>query len=501
MPSSENTIDQQMLPLSLQSRSHVVHLEIRLSHYPPLTCSSISAAECSEIVSETCFTLENIVLQQIIEAAKQLVHARPFVHNSYLPLTDELRALQIPLSCGPQQSQQTSVEEKNHFLHVASVSIILNEDDPSDIPHFSRLTTSVGNSPLTNNQSFSRLPFCLVKIQTHVYSLHPSLPIPWQREQYDVTDKKNDDNQVDLSSVEAIRLPSNSFRNSWQSLHYPKKFKSCLLSFARAIITVSNQACASSVRATGMLILHGPPGSGKTTLASALAHRLCIRMNKPGLLIRVSPQAVFSKWFGESATRVGALFQHIKDLVTTSRSENSNLVIVVLDEIDAIARDRNAAAAGTDPGDALRVVNALLSGIDLISGTGVLIIATTNFLEAVDDAFRDRADLCLYVGKLELQAMRKVINESIREMIRIRIVKESEENRDNAIDQICQMCDGLSGRALRRLPVLALAMIDMDEQLPVDCSRFLDCMKNAVVRLRQQCMKNTVRVKGNNEFT
>lgn len=62
----------------------------------------------------------------------------------------------------------------------------------------------------------------------------------------------------------------------------------------------------------------------------------------------------------------------------------------------------------------------------------------------------------------------KVVNESVMEMIRVEIVKDFEENRDSLINQISQMCDGLSSRALRRLPLLALGMIGADENLLVN---------------------------------
>ena len=123
------------------------------------------------------------------------------------------------------------------------------------------------------------------------------------------------------------------------------------------------------------ILLSGPPGTGKTMTAAAVAGEL----QYP--LFTIQLHSVLTKFFGESASKLRLVF----DAVKTSRG------VYLFDEIDALAGDR---ATGNDVGEARRLLNSFLQFLDEDTGPSV-IVATTNLPELLDKALFRRFDLSL----------------------------------------------------------------------------------------------------------
>jgi len=117
------------------------------------------------------------------------------------------------------------------------------------------------------------------------------------------------------------------------------------------------------------ILLHGPPGVGKTLLAKALATESGINF------ISVKGPALMSKWVGETERAVRDIFH---------KAKLASPCIIFLDEIDSIAPRRGGgeASAVTD-----RVIAQLLTEMDGIEElNGVLVLAATNRKDLVDPA-------------------------------------------------------------------------------------------------------------------
>lgn len=76
------------------------------------------------------------------------------------------------------------------------------------------------------------------------------------------------------------------------------------------------------------------------------------------------------------------LFQHISDIA----EDETCLVVLLIDEVESIAAARNNANRSGEPGDAIRVVNAVLTSLDqLRRRKNVLVMCTSNMVATLDE--------------------------------------------------------------------------------------------------------------------
>jgi pachytene checkpoint protein 2 len=295
-------------------------------------------------------------------------------------------------------------------------------------------------------------------------------------------DDANDPGQV---SYRDWPLPSRSFSGVWEALTYDGDVKAKLLRYAHSALVFSDAGVDSTlVSFNRVVLLHGPPGTGKTSLCTALAQKLAIRFSKrfsSAQLVEVNAHSLFSRWFSESGKLVGKLFAKIHELV----EDPDALVCVLIDEVESLSAARKS--SGTEPSDAIRVVNALLTQLDsLRSQPNVLIMTTSNLPDSVDVAFVDRADIKVFIGLPALSARYHILLSCLCELQAKAIVAVEQlpppfeavtqtsmaaAMSGQALDaassllMVAHAADGLSGRALRKLPFLAHA----DAVSGVDC--------------------------------
>ena len=240
-------------------------------------------------------------------------------------------------------------------------------------------------------------------------------------------------------------------------------------------------------------MLYGPPGTGKTTLCKALANKLFIRCSyDSGVLMEINSHSLFSRWFSESGKLVMKLFDQIDEIA----EDEQCLVVVLIDEVESIASARNASARSNEPGDAVRVVNAVLTSLDALKRkSNVLILCTSNLVDGIDEAFRDRVDYSVFIGPPSVEARYVILKSCIVELIHKRIIcctpmhDQNEKQYDSfgdldAIDElisksrlieVAKLSESYSGRGLRKLPLRAHAFF-LQRSTRVPLLEFVDAM-------------------------
>jgi len=191
-------------------------------------------------------------------------------------------------------------------------------------------------------------------------------------------------------------------------------------------------------------------------------------------------------------------FQAIHELAT----DDCTFLCVLIDEVESLTAARKAAISGNEPSDAVRVVNAILTQIDLLKERqNVMIFTTTNLTQAIDVAFIDRADIKQYIGLPNHRARYIVMSSCILELRKAGIINTEENLLDYrsvelmkpldpnrtagmknsfALYDVSAKADGLSGRALRKLPFLAHAFFIEKELFSLE--EFIEALDKAIAK-------------------
>lgn len=274
--------------------------------------------------------------------------------------------------------------------------------------------------------------------------------------------------------LQEVQLPYGDFDKLYDNIHVSGDIKTRLISQIILEFTVRDKISVEEIPLHGIILLHGPPGTGKTSLAKGIASKAVSILRSKIKFIEAEPHSLTSAALGKSQKEV---YNFLHNQVS-ERAEQGPL-IVLLDEVETLAGNRFQMSMEANPIDVHRATDALLAGLDTLASKykNLLFIATTNFEGAVDPAFISRADLVEYIGLPDKKACTIILKDTLEILGRHwpgvkKIIAETE------FEKVAHSLVGMDGRRIRKLVLYACTF---DKDVAIDINKLkLSHIKKAI---------------------
>jgi SpoVK/Ycf46/Vps4 family AAA+-type ATPase len=252
-------------------------------------------------------------------------------------------------------------------------------------------------------------------------------------------------------------LPKDGWEQYWDRILVPADIKERLYNYARFTLSRRGSFSIVGLPVHGIALIRGLPGTGKSSLVKGLANKLASELGDGELLFaEVNAHALPSQMLGDSQRNtINLLERALPEL-----ADKGHPVVVLIDEIDSIATDRDRASSGTDPVDVARATEAALQGLDHLAAAApnMVIIGTSNFPQAIDPAFLSRLDLTIEIELPDQATTRAILSDVLAEV--------GSDIEEDEMTRAAKALEGSSGRDIRK--VVFEALVSRDASISIE---------------------------------
>ena len=204
------------------------------------------------------------------------------------------------------------------------------------------------------------------------------------------------------------------------------------------------------------VLLSGPPGTGKTQLAKALAGECKVNF------IAATGGDFSAMFLGVGSMRVKSLFR---------KARKAAPCIVFIDEVDGIGRRTTTENGGPSEAEGNRIINQILAEIDgFNASSGVIVIGATNFPDAVDPAL-------LREGRFDRKIHLKLPDVSDREALFRLYAKQLQTHGELDFNQLARLTTGLTPAAITYVVNHAALIAARDQATHIPMAHFVEAIE------------------------